>query len=83
MGKLNREPLITVATVTGLASAIITLLVAFGVGLTADQTKALLGLVSVLAPLIVAFIARRKVTPLSDPRNAAGERLSANAEESH
>jgi hypothetical protein len=62
---MSTEPLITVAALTALVAAIIACLVAFGVDLTEDQQKAVLGLVAVVAPLVVGFIARRKVTPVT------------------
>ncbi len=60
---MTTEPLLTVAGLTALASAIIALAVAFGISLSADQTQAVLGFVAVLAPLLVGFVARRSVTP--------------------
>lgn len=59
----SKEPLITVAFITALTAAVIALLVAFGVPLTPDQRTAILGLAAVLAPVTVALIARRLVTP--------------------
>jgi uncharacterized membrane protein len=61
---VNTEPLITVASLVAIATAAIALLVAFGVDLDENQQKAILGFVAVLAPLAVAGIARRKVTPV-------------------
>ncbi len=60
---MTTEPLLTVAGLTALASAIIALAVAFGISLSADQTQAVLGFVAVLAPVAVGFVARRSVTP--------------------
>jgi hypothetical protein len=47
-------------TVGALVAAFITLLVAFGVDLTADQTAAILGFVAVAAPLLTAALIRRR-----------------------
>lgn len=60
---MKREPVITVGSVGAFVAAVIAVLVAFGVPLTDDQQKAILGLVSVVAPIVVAVIARRFVTP--------------------
>ncbi len=60
---MTTEPLLTIAGLTALTSAIIALAVAFGVPLSADQTQAVLGFVAVLAPVAVGFVARRSVTP--------------------
>ncbi len=60
---MTTEPLLTIAGLTALASAIVALAVAFGVPLSADQSQAVFGFVAVIAPLIVGFVARRSVTP--------------------
>lgn len=60
---MKREPVLTVGGIGAAAAAILALLVAFGVPLTDDQQTAILGVVAVAAPVIVAVIARRFVTP--------------------
>lgn len=55
------EPLLTVGGVTAAGAAVLSLLVAFGLPVSADQQTALLGLVAVLAPLVVAVLARGRV----------------------
>ena len=60
---MKYEPLISVSSIVAGATAIVALLVAFGVPLTQDQKVAILGLVGVLAPVIVALVTRGKVTP--------------------
>ena len=60
---MKYEPLISVSSIVAAATAIVALLVAFGVPLTEDQKVAILGLVGVLAPVIVALVTRGKVTP--------------------
>ena len=57
------EPLITAATITAAAAAVLALLTAFSVPLTDDQRQAILSLVAILAPLAVGIAARGKVTP--------------------
>lgn len=54
------EPVLTTASITSAVSAVIALLVAFGVDLTEAQTTAILGVVAVAAPL-VTILARRYV----------------------
>ncbi|RCK68254.1 hypothetical protein DT076_16525 [Desertihabitans brevis] len=56
---MNREPLFTVGGITAAVAAVLALLVAFGVPLTDDQQKAILGVVAALGPLAVALITRR------------------------
>ena len=60
---MKYEPLISISSIVAAATAIIALLVAFGVPLTEDQKVAILGLVGVIAPVIVALVTRGKVTP--------------------
>ncbi|WP_405114367.1 hypothetical protein OG559_09400 [Micromonospora sp. NBC_01405] len=55
------EPLFTVGGIIAAGTAVISLLVAFGLPLSANQQTAVLGLVAVLAPLVVAVIARGRV----------------------
>lgn len=74
---MNRQPLINAALIVALAASALSVLVAFGLGLTPDQIQALMGFVTVAAPLLVALLAHKKVTPLSDPRNSDGEQLVA------
>lgn len=62
---MDREPIVTVATITGIVSAVIALLVAFGVSFNEQQTTAIMGIVGVLAPFVVAFIARQWTTPVA------------------
>lgn len=61
---MKREPLVTVASVTAAATALVGVLVAFGVTLSDDQRAAVLALVGVVAPFVVAVVGRRKVTPV-------------------
>ena len=60
---MKYEPLISISSIVAGATAVIALLVAFGVPLTEDQKVAILGLVGVLAPVLVALVTRGKVTP--------------------
>lgn len=75
---MNREPLVTAATITGLIAAVIALIVAFGIDVSQEQTAAILGLAAIVAPLVVAATTRGKVTPVSDPVAADGTRLVSN-----
>lgn len=60
------------------ASAVIGLLVSFGVPVTAEQRVSILELVTVLVGVIAAasaWWARRRVTPVESPRDADGAQL--------
>lgn len=75
MTKLNREPAAIVGAITGLAAAVVALVVAFQPDLlTPEQQSAILGVVAVVAPIIAALVIRSKVTP----DTAVVERLEGN-----
>lgn len=60
---MKTEPVVTVGSIGAAAAAVLALLVAFGAPLTDDQQVAILGVVAVAAPVVVALVARRMVTP--------------------
>ncbi|MBT0771827.1 hypothetical protein KIH74_22995 [Kineosporia sp. J2-2] len=72
---MTREPLITRAGLTSAVTAVIALLTAYGLDITDDQQAAILGIIAVAAPLIVAVTSRMLVTPIADPRDELGDRL--------
>ena len=57
------EPLLTRAGIVAVVGAVLTFATSFGLDLDAGQTAAILGLVTVLSPFVLAAWARRKVTP--------------------
>lgn len=63
---MTREPLITIATITAAVTAVLGLLVSFGVSLSGEQQAAILGVAAVVAPLIVAAVARSRVAPWTE-----------------
>lgn len=60
---MKTEPLVTLASITAGATALLGLLVAFGVPLTEEQQVAVLAVVAVAAPFVVALAGRGQVTP--------------------
>ena len=60
---MTNEPVLTVAGITAAVSAVIALLVSFGLELTEAQTNGILGVVAVVAPLVVMY-SRKFVTPV-------------------
>ena len=62
----ENEPLITVSVIVAIGAAVIGLLVAFGVPLNDEQKSAVTTAIIVAAPLLVAWIARGKVTPTNN-----------------
>lgn len=65
---MEREPVITSATITGAVAAVLALVVAFGLSITSEQETAILGVTAVVAPLVVGVLSRPKVTPVAAPR---------------
>lgn len=55
------EPLLTVGSITAGVAALIALVTAFGLDLSVEQQTAILGVVAVLAPLVVAAVGRSRV----------------------
>lgn len=64
-GTMTKEPVMTGATVLAVVGSALTLLVAFGVTLTQEQTAAILGFVGVVAPIVIGLFVRAKVSPTS------------------
>ena len=60
---MSKEPAITIGSISAGVSAVIALLVAFGVPLTEDQQTAILGVVAAAGPIVAAVITRRFVSP--------------------
>lgn len=71
----NPEPVWTVAGATAAVTAVTAGLVAFGVDVTPEQTAAIVSIVAIAVASIGAFLARRKVTPLSNPKTDTGAPL--------
>lgn len=55
------EPLLTVGTITAVVTALLTLVVALGMPVSDDTQAAILAVVAVLAPFVVAAIGRGRV----------------------
>lgn len=58
---MRTEPALIVSAITAAAAAILALLAAFGLDLTGDQQTAILGVLTVLGPLVAGAITRGKV----------------------
>lgn len=63
---LSHEPVLTAAGIGALVSAVLVLMVRFGLPLSTDQQEAIITVVTLVAPLLIAaWIARSKVVPVS------------------
>ena len=78
----NGEPLSPVAIITGIVSALIALLVSFGLDLTPEQIGAIVSFVSLVAPVVVWLVGRNKTVPVDNVValvNKQGDTVAANA----
>lgn len=77
MKPLEQESVITAATLSGLISAALVMLVALNVIQLDDaQMAAIVGFVALATPIAISFWPRSQVTPLSAPRDTDGVTLS-------
>lgn len=60
-----REPAVTIGVLTTAVTALLALLVAFGIDLSQGQQVAILGVIAGVGPLVVAFVTRGRVAPAS------------------
>lgn len=61
---MTNEPALTIGGIVAAVTAVLTLLVAFGVTLTQEQTAAILGVVGAVGSLVQAWLTRRTVEPV-------------------
>lgn len=66
---MNREPVLTTAAVAAVITALVALLKSFGVPISDDMAIALVGVVGAAGPMVAAFVARGKVTPVPSARH--------------
>ncbi len=70
----SAEPALSVGAITAAVGAVLGLVVAFGLKLTPEQTAAILGVTTVLAPLVSAWFTRGRVySPQSVARLMRGK----------
>ncbi|GAB3817598.1 hypothetical protein [Micromonospora zhanjiangensis] len=55
------EPLVSVGAITAGVTAVLALLIAFGLNISDGQQSAILGVVAVVAPLVAALAGRSRV----------------------
>ncbi len=72
---MNREPLAIRGALVALVAAILNLIVAFGVSLSAEQVGAINAVVGLAATAVVVVWSRGAVTPVDDPQDANGQPL--------
>lgn len=74
---MNKEPLLTTGTITAIVVAILVFLKEMGVHITDGQQDAIRNLVAVLAPFILALIARQFVFSPNTVQNKVDQAYSA------
>ena len=74
---MKTEPVITTATITSTATAILALLIAIGLPISDDLRTAILGLVAVVAPLVVIAARRWTVPAVNVVERIDGDRVVA------
>lgn len=62
---MTREPVALTGAIVALITAGVSLLTAFGLDVSPEQTAAIIGVVVGVSGLVGAFLARRKVTPVA------------------
>lgn len=82
MKTIQNEPVLTAGAIVGAIMATLTALVALGViDISSDQMSAigaaLTAILGLLLPIVGAIVARRYVTPVSNPRDNDGNPLTA------
>lgn len=82
MPRATREPIVVGNLLAALAVEVCLLLREFGVPLTPGQQNGITAVVGLLILLAAALWARRRTTPLSDPRDALGRPLTVKDEPS-
>jgi hypothetical protein len=71
---MNQEPVWTIAGITSVAVALLSLIAAFGIPITEEQEVAVIGFVGTVAPLVLAYFARKRVTPVEKLGRRRGRR---------
>lgn len=72
-GAKNTEPATLTGTITAAAGAVITLLVAFGLNLSEEQSVAIMGVVIIAAPIIQGIVTRGQVYSPSTVQRIANQ----------
>lgn len=72
---MQTEPVWTVGSITAVTTAVLALLVAAGLPIGDDLAKAILGLIAVAAPLVMAAVTRGRVYAPATVRNLTGSEL--------
>ena len=74
---MSTEPVVVVNSIVAVITAIIVALVTGGVlKVSPDQQQQIIGIVAAVGALVATFISRSYVTPVSNPKDNEGNRLT-------
>jgi len=74
---MNKEPLITTGSIVAIIAAVLVFLKSFGVSITEDQQDSVTNLVAILAPIVLALVARQFVFSPAGAQKVADEQYNA------
>ena len=77
MRGMKLEPVAVVNSIVTLAEALVAPAVGFGLTWSGEQVGLVMAVVVGLGTVVQTLWARGQVTPVTDPRNAAGSRLTS------
>ncbi len=77
MNTMNTEPLVTTGSVVAIIAALLVFLQQMGVDISDSQQDAVRNLVAVLAPIVLAFVARQFVFSPAGAKKIADEQYAA------
>lgn len=72
---MEERPVLTAAMLVALATAVLSIIAALGVPISADLKVALLSAISIIAPLAVWKLQSGKTTPIVNPKDEHGNEL--------
>lgn len=65
MNILQTEPAVSVGSIGAIVTALLVLLISFGVPITPDQRAAISALAALVIPIVAAIVIRSQVTPVA------------------
>ncbi len=77
MNTMNTEPLVTTGSIVAVIAAILVFLQQMGVDISDSQQDAIRNLVAVLAPIVLAFVARQFVYSPNSVEGIANQQYAA------
>ena len=74
---MTSEPVVVINSIVAVITAVVAALVTSGVlHVTPDQQQQIIGIIVAIGALVATFVSRSQVTPVSDPKDNEGNRLT-------